>query len=248
VIGRMVPRGGLRGADLCNRSGESASLPPGGATGCGGPRKGVQSSDLRGNRVTSTDWLSATARKAAIDRALRAGQALFRAGDKTAGLYEVIKGKVRLARVDRSGHEAVLQVAMSGDTFAEASLFSSTYHCDAIAVGETVVRLYPKPILISEFKRNPKMMQSFTAMLAQQVMALRTGLQRRDIRSARDRVRHFLTLNVGADGCTVRLRGTLKELAAELGLTHEALYRTLARMAANKEIKRTGGIIKLTPV
>jgi DeoR/GlpR family transcriptional regulator of sugar metabolism len=44
------------------------------------------------------------------------------------------------------------------------------------------------------------------------------------------------------------LRGTLKELAAELGLTHEALYRTLARMAADKEITRTGGIIKLTPV
>ena len=79
-------------------------------------------------------------------------------------------------------------------------------------------------------------------------MALRTGLQRRAIRSARDRVRHFLTLNVGTDCRTVRLRGTLKELAAELGLTHEALYRALARMAADREIKRTGGTIKLLAV
>ena len=71
-------------------------------------------------------------------------------------------------------------------------------------------------------------------------MALRTRLERRNIHSARDRVRHFLSLNVGADGHTVDLPGTLKELAADLGLTHEALYRTLARMQADGEIERTG--------
>jgi CRP/FNR family transcriptional regulator, dissimilatory nitrate respiration regulator len=102
--------------------------------------------------VTSTDWLSATVRKAANDRRLRPEQALFRSGDRTVGLYEVIKGKVRLVRIDRSGQEAILQVAMPGDTLAEASLFSSTYHCDATAVGETVVRLYPKPVLFTEFR------------------------------------------------------------------------------------------------
>ena len=34
------------------------------------------------------------------------------------------------------------------------------------------------------------------------------------------------------------LRGTLKDLAAELGLTHEALYRALAGLASKGEIKR----------
>jgi len=62
------------------------------------------------------------------------GQTLFRTGARTAGLYEIVTGKVRLVRVDRSGREAVLQVAAPGDTLAEASLFSSTYHCDAIAL------------------------------------------------------------------------------------------------------------------
>jgi CRP-like cAMP-binding protein len=40
--------------------------------------------------------------------------------------------------------------------------------------------------------------------------------------------------------------GTLKDLATELGLTHEALYRTLADMAADGEIERLDGKIKLT--
>ncbi len=170
---------------------------------------------------------------------------MFRSGDKTVGLYEVIKGKIRLVRVDRSGREAVLQAASAGDTLAEASLFSSTYHCDAIATTSTVVRLYPKAVLLAELKRDPKIAQAFAAMLAQQVMMLRTRLERRNIHSARDRVRHFLAVNIGTDGRTVALPGTLKELAADLGLTHEALYRTLARMEADGEIKRTDGFIRL---
>jgi len=195
--------------------------------------------------VTSPDWLSGAVRAAAVERKLQAGQTLFRSGDRTAGLYEVIKGRVRLVRVDRTGREAVLQAACAGDTLAEASLFSSTYHCDAIATTPTVVRLFPKAVLLAELKRDPKIAQAFAAMLAQQVMALRTRLERRNIHSAGDRVRHFLAVNVGADGRTVALPGTLKELAADLGLTHEALYRTLARMEADGEIKRTGGTIRI---
>jgi CRP/FNR family transcriptional regulator, dissimilatory nitrate respiration regulator len=195
--------------------------------------------------VTSPAWVSGAVRGAAIERKLQAGQSLFRSGDRTVGLYEVIKGKVRLIRVDRSGREAVLQMASAGDILAEASLFSPTYHCDAIAATDAAVRLYPKAALLAELRRDPKLAQAFAAMLAQQVMTLRTRLERRNIQSARDRVRHFLAVNVGADGRTVALPGTLKELAAELGLTHEALYRTLARMEADGEIKRKDGAIEI---
>jgi CRP/FNR family transcriptional regulator, dissimilatory nitrate respiration regulator len=58
-------------------------------------------------------------------------------------------------------------------------------------------------------------------------------------------VRHFLMLNVGPDRRTVELRGTLKDLAAEIGLTHEALYRTLAALERSGELKRKGERIML---
>jgi len=99
--------------------------------------------------------------------------------------------------------------------------------------------------MLAEFERNPKAAQAFMAMLAHQVMSLRTRLEQRNIHSARDRVRHYLALNAGADGRTVIVRGTLKDLATELGLTHEALYRTLADMAAAGEIERLKGKIRL---
>ena len=54
-----------------------------------------------------------------------------------------------------------------------------------------------------------------------------------------------MSVNAGADGSTVDLQGTLKDLAAELGLTHEALYRTLAALERSGEIKRAKGKITL---
>lgn len=195
--------------------------------------------------VAATDWIPAAVRTSAIDRRLPAGRTLFHPGDKTVGLYEVLEGRVRLARIDRSGREAVLQTASAGDTLAEASLFSPTYHCAAIATTAAMVRLYPKAALFAALARDPKLAQAFAAVLAQQVMTLRTRLEGRNILSARGRVRHYLAVNLGADGCTVALPGSLKDLAADLGLTHEALYRTLAGMSADGEIKRTRSIIRL---
>jgi CRP/FNR family transcriptional regulator, dissimilatory nitrate respiration regulator len=191
------------------------------------------------------DWLTRTIRAAGVERALEAGQVLFRTGQRTAGLYEVITGNVRLVRVDRAGREAVLHVAGAGETLAEASLFASAYHCDAIAMAATVVRLYPKALVLGEFERDPRAAQAFMTMLARQVMNLRARLEQRNIHSAHDRIRHYLALNAGTDGRTVKVTGTLKNLAAELGLTHEALYRALAAMAAAGEIERLHGKIRL---
>jgi CRP-like cAMP-binding protein len=192
------------------------------------------------------DWLPAAVWSAAVDRKLKAGELLFHLGDKTVGLYEVIAGRLRLMRVDRSGHEIVLYVAGEGETIAEASLFSPAYHCDAIAASDAVVRVYPKAAVLTAFAKDPKAAQAFAATLARQVMNLRTRLELRNIRSARERVRQFLALNASADGRTVELRGTVKELANELGLTHEALYRTLAALERTGEIRRGRGKIVLT--
>ena len=191
------------------------------------------------------DWLPATLRAAAVDRKLKAGEVLFRLGDKAAGLCEVISGRVRLARVDRSGHEIVLHVAGPGETLAEASLFSASYHCDAIANTNASVRVYPKRDILAAFERDPRAMQAFSAMLAHQVMSLRTRIEQRNIRSARERVRHYLVLNAGTDSRSVELMGALKDIAAELGLTHEVLYRTLAALERSGEIKRSRGKITL---
>ena len=196
--------------------------------------------------MPAQDWLAPAITAAASERTLKAGETLFRQGDKTVAFFEIVSGRVRLARVDRAGREAVLHVAGAGDTIAEASLFSPSYHCDAIAGTDAVVRVYRKAEVLAAFAQDPKLAQAFTATLARQVMSLRTRIEQRNIRSARDRLRHYLSVNADADGRNVTLPGTLKDLAAELGLTHEALYRTLAALERTGEIKRIKGKIALT--
>jgi CRP/FNR family transcriptional regulator, dissimilatory nitrate respiration regulator len=190
-------------------------------------------------------WLPQSVRDAGVNRVLDTGDFLFRIDTPTAGLFEVIKGRIKLVRIAESGRETILYTASAGAFVAEASLFSPTYHCDAVATVASVVRLYPKRSLFAAFREDPKAAQAFMAMLAHEIMNLRTRLDLRNIRTARDRVRHHLVLHAEADGRTVVLSGTLKDLAGELGLTHEALYRTLADMVADDEIERLDGKIRL---
>ena len=70
-------------------------------------------------------------------------------------------------------------------------------------------------------------------------------LEIRNIRSARERVLSHLFLAAGADSRTVRLDGTLMDLAGEIGLSHEVLYRTLAALEAEGLIARTRSTLTL---
>jgi CRP-like cAMP-binding protein len=180
-----------------------------------------------------------------IERKLIAGQMLYGQGDAAIGLYEVVSGKVRQVRIDPEGRDVVVGIANSGDVIAEASLFSPLHDCAATAVTNAVVRLYRKALVLAELERNPQAAIAFMAMLVSQVLNLRVRLERRSIQSARDRVLHYLNANAGGKERTVALPSTVKDLAAELGLTHEALYRTLSEMTASGEIARLNGKIRL---
>ena len=203
----------------------------------------------RGSKTPNTSEgsrLPASVRTLAVERRLRRGEVLFRKDDTAIGLYAVEEGHIRLCRVDANGREIILHTAGPGDLVAEASLFSPRYHRDAVVLSDARVRLYPKKALLAEFRRDPNAAEAFMAMLARELMDLRTRLEQRNLRSASARVQHHLALNTEADGRTVTLRGTIKDLAAELGLTHEALYRTLNKLQSAGTIARTKGTITLT--
>ena len=197
------------------------------------------------SHMNAKDWLPAEIQSSGIKRELVAGQMLFDQGGATVGVYEVVSGKVWQVRIDPKGRDVVVGIAGPGEMIAEASLFSRTHDCAATALTNAVVRLYRKATLLTQLERDPQAALSFMATLVEQIRNLRIRLERRSIPSARDRVRHYLTTNVGGTERTVDLPSTLKDLAAELGLTHETLYRTLSEMSANGEIARLNGKIRV---
>ena len=188
--------------------------------------------------MAALDWIPNKVAAAARRRTLQPGECLFRQGDPVTGLFVIESGRIQMIRHDLHGRPVVLFTAVEGNLFAEAALFSDTYHCDAIAATETTVRIFPKSALLSLFDRDHSAARKFTALLAHEVMSLRTRLEVLNIRSASERVLRHLVLAAGPDTRTVELSGTLKEMASELGLTHEALYRTLADLETQGLIER----------
>src|SRR5947207_2627578 len=103
-------------------------------------------------------------------------------------------GRLRLIRNTIDNHPVVLHTAHAGGLFAEAALFASRYHCDAVAAVASRVRLHPKRELLKAFRTDPATAERFMAAMAREIHALRARLEERNIRSARERVLHHLAL------------------------------------------------------
>jgi CRP-like cAMP-binding protein len=190
-------------------------------------------------------WLPPELQECSRVRELPAGDALFRRGQKSAAIFLVESGQLRMVRYALDGAPLLLHLAREGELFAEAALFSSAYQCDAVAGTASRVRVYPKRELLAVFRKHPALGERFMAVLARQIHQLRARLEERNIRSARERLLHHLALAAGASGESVPLHGTLIDLATEIGISHEALYRTLAKLENEGIVSRTRSAITL---
>ncbi|WP_442854098.1 Crp/Fnr family transcriptional regulator [Acidovorax sp. Leaf76] len=171
-------------------------------------------------------------------RCLASGQMLFREGAASAGVFRLRSGCVRLIRTTLTGGQATMHTVRQGEFFAEASLFSAIYHCDAVALESSEVLVFRKQALVDQLRKSPELLWTFTAELARRVQGLRTRLEIKQTRSAEERILQFIGLHCDASGFWTQ-QGTLKHLSEDIGLTHEALYRALARL------QRQGAILRL---
>lgn len=188
------------------------------------------------------DWQAVTAflpvfatfptrlRAAADHLELEAGETLFRLGDRLKGVFCVVAGEIRLIRRARNGAEIVLDRSRGG-FFAEASLATGKYHCDAVAAESSAVLRFPVSAFNAGLHKDAVFRDAWIAHLSNEVRKSRAQVERLSLRSAAERIIHYIELE-GADGM-ITLTESRKAWAAELGLTHEALYRTLRRLKAN---------------
>jgi CRP-like cAMP-binding protein len=174
------------------------------------------------------------------------GELLFWQGDPAAAIYKVESGRLRLVRRTVDDHLVILRTARRGEYFAEASLFAAAYHCDAVAAAPTSVRGYPKAEVMQALRTDPALAEAFIGRLAHQLQELRARMELRNIRSARDRVLQYLRLRAGPHGRSIAIEGQLQDIAPEIGMTREALYRTLVALEAEGRLARTETTMLLT--
>lgn len=155
---------------------------------------------------------------------LAPGETLFLEGEQVTDIFMVRSGRVHLQRHTMHGVQMVLQNAGPGAVIAEASAYSSRYHCDAVAAEESVVAALPKERFLSALADDPALAASWSALLARSVQAARLRAEIRSLPKVADRLDAWL-----GEGNQLPEKGRWQEVAAELGVTREALYRELSR-------------------
>lgn len=177
-------------------------------------------------------------------RPFSAGDVLYRQGSRPRAMLCVLAGELRLVRTTPAGSTAILQRSRGG-FIAEASLDATAYHCDIVAAEAGRLLAIPLPAFRRALDEDAAFRRAWIRHLAGEVRRLRAANERLHLNSATERILHAIESS-GRDG-VLRLEGSRKAWAAELGLSHEALYRALKRMADDGVLVLDGDCIALAP-
>ena len=169
------------------------------------------------------------------------GDYFFHIGKVPQSMFFIVAGEAVLSRASAHGEATILQ-RCKGGFLSEASLLTDVYHCDAIATHNGTAITLP----ISELREALKQQDfslKWVKLLSREIMRLRTQSERLGLKDVKSKLVHLIETD-GKDGLLV-LESDYKSLASELGITHEALYRSLSKMEAEGFIKKQQNSIKL---
>jgi len=171
------------------------------------------------------------------------GEQLFPQGKKPDRMFYVVSGEVVLQRLDSQGEQVVLQRARQS-FIAEASLQSTNYHCDAVVTVSGELVSVPIDAIRQALLADSAFALRWMAMLNRELKRLRAQCERLSIKGVRNRLLHLIESE--GQGGRLALGAGLKSVALELGVTHEALYRTVAEMEKQGVLRREDGQICVT--
>lgn len=158
-------------------------------------------------------------------RAYAADAIVFEMDDPVRGFHVIKSGLVHLVRIQKNGGMVILQRAEPGAILAESSVFTDTYHCSAVAIQASTLRIYPRDAVRNLFETNPMAVQAYAIHLASEVRTARRRAEILALRKVSERLDAWLTWNHGV----LPERGAWHHVADEIGISKEALYRELAK-------------------
>jgi CRP-like cAMP-binding protein len=132
----------------------------------------------------------------------------------------------------------------AGELFAESSLADNQYRCDGLAACASRVALVPVDMLRAALGGESSLAFGMCMAMARQARKQCSRQERLRLKRARDRVLHFLACEGGTEG-VVHWSAHLSELASELGLERETLYRALAALEEEGLLQRANEELRL---
>jgi CRP-like cAMP-binding protein len=190
-----------------------------------------------------------------LERHYRAGDMIFRQGDRSEGLCVVLSGRVRTVTTSEEGREQVLKVFGPGRTFADIPAFDDEPQpANAVAVSDSTVALLPQTDLLDLLRRHPDVGIDVIRLFASRLRAYKLMIEDLSLRNVvsrvarllRDRARGQTTLV--EDSSSVSLRYTQHEVAAMVGSVREVVQRALKTLEHAGVIQMTRARIRILDV
>lgn len=150
---------------------------------------------------------------------------LFHQGDEVKSVFVVETGSIELTRFQENGAPLILQRAGPGAFLAEASVYSEIYHCDALAAEACLIHEWERSAFLKLLADTPGYSELWAAYLAKEVQSARYRSEILTRKGVSERLDCWLTWKGGA----MPPKGNWKSVAAQIGVSPEALYRELAR-------------------
>lgn len=165
----------------------------------------------------------------ARERELAQGEMLFLVGEKAAGLFVIVSGRIRAFRVNAQGREQTLHIEGPGATLAEVPVFDDgAYPATAIAEEPATVLFLPKDDVRQFMLRHPELGLTALKLMAQRLRGHAELVDALSLQQVGQRIARFLLDH--AQGSHVDLAITNEELARQVGSVREVVSRTLARL------------------
>lgn len=155
---------------------------------------------------------------------LEAGKTVFRTGDRVLSMYLVVEGEVDLVRYTARGNSLILDRVGPVNVLAEASVYSAQYHCDGVASTKTELKSLPVSQFLEGLHSSSDVARTWASQLARELQNARINSEIRSLKTVGERLDAWLGLRNALPP-----KGEIKDLARVLGVSHEALYRELAR-------------------
>ena len=166
---------------------------------------------------------------------------VFLRGRPVTHIFLVHSGRVRLERDLPDGPRVAVGCASAGETFAEAALYAKTYHCDAICVASSEISCAPVREVRRALAADSSIAAQYAEHLSCQIRDLRSRLELRNIKRAPDRLMAWLQLKARGNPAAYAPNTSWADVALEIGLTPEAIYRALAHLERSRQVMRHEG-------
>jgi CRP/FNR family transcriptional regulator len=175
-------------------------------------------------------------------RMVRAGDHLYRAGQRFENLFVLNSGVAKIVKLSPDGRDQVVGLKFRGDWLGFDGIAEGQYTCDAVAIDTGEVWVIGYDTLMSNCVRVPALLTTLHAAMSREMSRDRESMLSMCTLPADARVADFL--RNWADALSMRglrtdqitLRMTRAEIGNYLGMTIETVSRVFSRLAREKLI------------